>query len=43
VERLFSYAGMVAVARRGSLAPERLEKILFLRENLVMLNLRLTL
>ena len=40
-ERLFSYAGQVATDRRGSLLPERLHRILFLRENLVMLNFRL--
>ena len=37
VERLFSYAGMISVDKRGSLAPERLDNILFLRENVVML------
>ena len=40
-ERLFSYAGQVATDRRGSLLPERLHRILFLRENLVMLNFKL--
>ena len=40
VEGLFSYAGQVATDRRGSLLPERLHRILFLRENLVMLNFR---
>ena len=41
VERLFSYGGMVARDRRASLQPERLDRILFLRENIVMLNFKL--
>ena len=41
VERLFSYAGLIADEKRGRLQPERLEKILFLRENLAMLEFRL--
>ena len=41
VERLFSYAGMVMEDRRALLMPERVNKILFLRENLVMLNFKL--
>ena len=32
---------MVATDKRASLQPERLHKILFLRENLVMLNFKL--
>ena len=41
VERLFSYAGLVAEDGRASLQPERLNKILFLRENIFMLNFKL--
>ena len=41
VERLFSYAGIIADNKRASLQPERLNKILFLRENLTMLNIKL--
>ena len=41
VERLFSYAGLIADPRRARLQPERLEKILFLRENLAMLAFKL--
>ena len=41
VERLFSYAGLIADEKRGRLQPERLEKILFLRENLAMLGFKL--
>jgi hypothetical protein len=41
VERLFSYCGQIASKRRGSLAPFRLEQIIFLRENLAMLNFKL--
>ena len=41
VERLFSYAGMVMEDRRALLLPERVNRILFLRENLVMMNFKL--
>jgi hypothetical protein len=34
---MFSYAGMVADNKRSSLLPERLNRILFLRGNLVMM------
>ena len=38
VERLFSYGGLVATDHRASLAPEKLDQILFLRENALMAN-----
>jgi hypothetical protein len=41
VERLFSYAGMVADDHRGSLSPETVNKILFCRENSLMCNFKL--
>ena len=41
VERLFSIAGMISDQRRKRLLPQRLEKILFLRENLFMLSFKL--
>ena len=41
VERLFSYASLISDARRKNLLPERLEKILLLRENLNMLSFNL--
>ena len=41
VERLFSYAGLISDARQKNLLPERLERILFLRENLYMLSFKL--
>ena len=41
VERLFSYAGMVMEDRRALLLLERVNKILFLWENLTMLNFKL--
>ena len=41
VERLFSYAGLIADPRRARHQPERLEKILFLRENLAILAFKL--
>ena len=41
VERLLSYAGLIADEKRGRLQPERLEKILFVRENLAMLGFKL--
>ena len=41
VERLFSYAGMVMEDRRALMLPERVNRILFLRENLVMMNFKL--
>ena len=42
VERLFSYAGMVATNKRASLKPDRLNEIIFLRENLAMMNFKFT-
>ena len=39
---LFSYCGQIATKRRGSLAPFRLEQIIFLRETLAMLNFKLS-
>ena len=38
VERLFSYGGLVATDHRASLAPEKLDQVLFLRENALMAN-----
>ena len=38
VERLFSYEGLVATDHRASLAPEKLDQVLFLRENALMAN-----
>ena len=38
VERLFSYGGLVATDHRSSLAPEKLDRILFSRENALMAN-----
>ena len=41
VERLFSYCGMIATKKRAGLKPFRLEQIIFLRENIAMLNFKL--
>lgn len=38
VERLFSYGGLVATDHRASLSAEKLDHILFLRENCLMAN-----
>ena len=38
VERLFSYGGLVATDHRASLSGEKLDQILFLRENALMAN-----
>ena len=38
VERLFSYGGLVATDHRSSLSAEKLDQILFLRENNLMAN-----
>ena len=38
VERLFSYGGLVATDHRSSLSSEKLDQILFLRENSLMAN-----
>ena len=38
VERLFSYGGLVATDHRSSLSAEKLDQILFLRENSLMAN-----
>ena len=41
VERLFSVAGLIAADNRARLAPETLEKLLFLCENILVLNFEL--
>lgn len=41
VERLFSYAGLATENHRASLAGERLDAMLFLRENVLMANFTL--
>ena len=41
VERLFSYEGLVATDHRSSLSGEKLDQILFLRENALMANFNL--
>jgi hypothetical protein len=41
VERLFSYAGQAAEDHRASLAGERLDAMLFLRENVLLANFSL--
>ena len=41
VERLFSYGGLVATDHRASLSGEKLDQILFLRENALMANFNL--
>ena len=38
VEKLFSYGGLVATDHRSSLSGEKLDQILFLRENALMAN-----
>ena len=38
VERLFSYGGLVATDHRSSISGEKLDQILFLRENALMAN-----
>ena len=38
VERLISYGGLVATDHRSSLSAEKLDQILFLRENALMAN-----
>ena len=38
VERLFSYVGLVATDHRSTLSGEKLDQILFLRENALMAN-----
>ena len=38
VERLFSYGGLIATDHRSSLSGEKLDQILFLRENALMAN-----
>ena len=42
VERLFSYGGLVATDHRSSLSGEKLDQILFLRENALMANFDLS-
>ena len=41
VERLFSYGGLVATDHRSTLSGEKLDQILFLRENALMANFNL--
>ena len=41
IERLFSYAGLLLSKKRGRILPERVDQILFLRENLFLLALKL--
>ena len=41
IERLFSYGGMVLEDRRASMNPDKVDKILFLRENIVLTNFQL--
>jgi hypothetical protein len=41
VERLFSAAGLIAADNRARLSPETLEKLLFLRDNILVLNFEL--
>ena len=38
VERLFSYGGLVATDHRSTLSGEKLDQILFVRENALMAN-----
>ena len=40
-ERLFSVAGQIMDEKRANLLPDNLEKILFLRENILVTNYRL--
>ena len=42
VERLFSYGGLVATDHRSTLSGEKLDQILFLRENALMANFDLS-
>ena len=37
VERLFSYGGLLLKKNRASMLPEKVDKILFIRENLFLL------
>ena len=41
VERLFSIGGLTATDHRAALAGEKLDQILFLRENALMANFKL--
>ena len=41
VERLFSIAGLIASDNRNRLNPHTLEKLLFLRENILVFNFQL--
>ena len=41
VERLFSYCGIVLDSRRASMNPENLDWIMFIRENLFLLNFKI--
>ena len=40
-ERLFSYGGIAMDDRRARLNPDKLDKILFLRENILLTNFKL--
>ena len=41
IERLFSYSGMVLDSRRAAMDPENLDRIMFIRENLFLLNFKI--
>ena len=41
VERLFSIAGLIASDNRPRISPPTLEKLLFLRENILVVNFEL--
>ena len=41
IERHFSYAGLVLDKHRSSMNPENLDKIMFIRENLFLLNFKI--
>ena len=41
IERLFSYAGLAMDKHRASMNPENLDRIMFIRENLFLLNFKI--
>ena len=41
VERLFFVAGQIASDKRAGILPDNLEKVLFLRDNILILNFEL--
>jgi hypothetical protein len=41
VERLFSRAGLAMTDQRATLLPERLDRVLFIRENILALNFKI--